>query len=56
MTYIYSETLPPELPHLIVYQSRDYNLGIPEDRRLAAEIIVALAAFFIKQDERSTPS
>ncbi|KAH6667394.1 hypothetical protein B0J14DRAFT_658844 [Halenospora varia] len=50
MAYIYSKTPPLELPHLIVHRSKDFDLEVPEHRKLAAETIVALAKLFIEQD------
>lgn len=38
----------------MVHRSRDYNLAIPEDRKLAAEIVVAIATFYIEQEMQIT--
>jgi len=50
MAYIYSKTPPPKLSHLVIHRSRDFDLEVPEHWKLAAETIVALAKFFIEQD------
>ena len=50
IAYIYSKTPPPKLPHLIIHRSRDFDLEVPEHRKLAAETIIALAKLFMKQD------
>ncbi|KFY86666.1 hypothetical protein V500_07480 [Pseudogymnoascus sp. VKM F-4518 (FW-2643)] len=54
MAYIYSQCPPLELPHLMVHRSRDYNLAVREDRKLAAEIVVAIATFYIEQEKQNT--
>lgn len=54
MAYIYSQYPPLELPHLMVHRSRDYNLAVREDCKLAAEIVVAIATFYIEQEKQNT--
>ncbi|OBT85672.1 hypothetical protein VE02_05939 [Pseudogymnoascus sp. 03VT05] len=54
MAYIYSQHPPSELPRLIVHRSRDYNLAVQEDRKLAAEIVIAIATFYTEQEKQNT--
>lgn len=51
MDYIYSENQPVELPYLEIHRLKNFDLEIPEDRKAAAEMIIALAAFFNDQEE-----
>jgi hypothetical protein len=46
--YIYSRNDMPEAPYLTIYRSREYDLARKEDRKAAAEVLIALAEWFEK--------
>jgi hypothetical protein len=50
MDFIYSSHPPQQLPYLTVYRSREYDLGVPDERLMAAETLVALVNLFTDQE------
>lgn len=49
--YLYSATCPPNPLYLMIHRSAEYDLANSDERRAAAEVIVALALLFIEQEQ-----